>query len=1410
MMWRRVGVTHAGVYRVRDTRTSRLTKRPRGAVARSDGARGTARLRGHASARRSGAPRARLSSTSAGASGETTGDAWTLFAFSSKSLRAMDGSGVTTTTTTADDAAVELRRKLEHTSARALEALERKDETIVALRRELANARAEREAGRREQSGLDGRRHRRRDDAMVDSDWSNDENDHPNEGFEGTRARRKIAGGRRERARLERALEDERGVVARLRGELREANANVEKLREVHNEATYFFEAGESHAESLKERLQRTLLSRDKLEIDRETAAEERERALVARVAALDAERAQANEAAEAWKSKATVLETELDEIKRRAYPTDDQDEGSADRLRVRLAETRLALRETLEAQESSSFGFRAVKTGTERELAAVSTSTRSAREDAKLKNALEKISSLKVVIKGLRGTNATQANELGRLETLLREQIATNKLTAESAEAISEGTAREREHYAKALRQREEELFALRETVTILESDREVAIDGVWLQRELSKARDKIVALETENATLLNDRELLAGEVRQLRHEVKGESERANTYEAISIAAHQREQVLSAQLEWKTEECYTYMETELDLLDYLDDAEREALDAEIGRKSCEQALQLQMKRMGDFSAAQILELKQHIEQSVAEASDAHAVTKFCRDIQNVLRTKPVGSEETNHKLEAVLMDTQRTICRLESSAMKHEAAFFAAMRHIAKLEHQSAATKTAFDHVCAILELSQKSYASFGSNALSSMEKRLTVAASRSAKLARTIARGAHENESKLHELEEELLEREEQVQLMKARIEELEITGNELLAARDSAANAMQTISVARDNAKKELFQEQDRLREALRTVADLDAEIALMKDDIRAPALEQQNEELSALVEEQAQAISAASEELERRVADEIESRQKLEEVTRELKETRDRLSKATAQAESGLEEVRVARERLAEFEKQNNASGVDMSSTSTDLAITSPQAVETRTDTETLVAVALEDNRAAAIVAAAARSDVNASRVEVERLYEELRRRDEEVAPSIESAMKALESISARLEDVLAERDGKYEVASRALEHDATALQAFAEVMSARLLNLEAELAEQKRKEEEWLASNKPSDEERRAHIERCKRYRELMQRLREQHEGERAKLLEYVNDSETKIAELTKRVQNSWAGETEAELAALKEELANSHEHIARLQARITQQDLVKETHEGGYALLEEFESSNAELRDTKAKLAASEDEAERLKEGLEKCASQLNTVREETKKAVEQQLTLRFRRELARREDEVEQLHNKCSEYVPPCVSLVEAVRMLVVRLLRISAAVVHLSRSTEGVQSIAETMLQEEDANEVASLVGLSLQDITSVFAVRNIRADASTDETRAALNMLDSPANVSAAMAWCEARTAQLNDALTSKSSIAEVWREDALEAVTSLAHEKAREAESYLRSTTPELERWWSELE
>ena len=95
-----------------------------------------------------------------------------------------------------------------------------------------------------------------------------------------------------------------------------------------------------------------------------------------------------------------------------------------------------------------------------------------------------------------------------------------------------------------------------------------------------------------------------------------------------------------------------------------------------------------------------------------------------------------------------------------------------------------------------------------------------------------------------------------------MQTRIDELEVTANELLSTRESVAHAMKSISAARDDAQTEVQVEKSRLLEAQRTITKLQEQISELHGEIRAPTLEENVDSLKRLVEEQALAIAEAS--------------------------------------------------------------------------------------------------------------------------------------------------------------------------------------------------------------------------------------------------------------------------------------------------------------------------------------------------------------------------------------------------------------------------------------------------------------------------------------------------------------------------------------------------------------------
>ena len=209
------------------------------------------------------------------------------------------------------------------------------------------------------------------------------------------------------------------------------------------------------------------------------------------------------------------------------------------------------------------------------------------------------------------------------------------------------------------------------------------------------------------------------------------------------------------------------------------------------------------------------------------------------------------------------------------------------------------------------------------------------------------------------------------------------------------------------------------------------------------------------------------------------------------------------------------------------------------------------------------------------------------------------------------------------------------------------------MTAKLLNLEADVAESKRKED--IIDLVLSDEERRAHVERCKRYRELIQRLRREHDAERAKH-GFVSDKRLKCAA---KLRESWAESAEL--------LAQANESKARL----------------------DWPTQLGRTRWMRATVSWRR--------------AKLQSIKEETRVEVEKRLTTRFRRELVQAQDEIETLRG----WHAPCVALVDALRAMSVRSVRVCSAVIHACRTAQGIRTIAET-LGDKDARKVASLVGL------------------------------------------------------------------------------------------------------
>ena len=96
-----------------------------------------------------------------------------------------------------------------------------------------------------------------------------------------------------------------------------------------------------------------------------------------------------------------------------------------------------------------------------------------------------------------------------------------------------------------------------------------------------------------------------------------------------------------------------------------------------------------------------------------------------------------------------------------------------------------------------------------------------------------------------------------------MQTRIDELEVTANELLSTRESVAHAMKSISAKREMTREtEVQVEKSRLLEAQRTITKLQEQISELHGEIRALTLEENVDSLKRLVEEQALAIAEAS--------------------------------------------------------------------------------------------------------------------------------------------------------------------------------------------------------------------------------------------------------------------------------------------------------------------------------------------------------------------------------------------------------------------------------------------------------------------------------------------------------------------------------------------------------------------
>ena len=1280
-----------------------------------------------------------------------------------------------------DEGATEraLKEKLERTSLRALRALEDKDVVISRLRAEVSELTRLRE--RRERRG--------RGRADDEGEWS-DAHDH--------RASSLHRGDHRA-AEMARELDEERAAVVGLRGQLREVQSNVEALRQSHEHAKRFALSSEKHAEALVERLDRVLRARETSARAHEEALADGERALTKRLAELAMECARLREDADGWKFKATSCEHELNEIRRRLtgeFDLDDDDgfdELRGDesltvaRLRVALASTKIALREALAGRERDDAD------GFERDVALESfvhsassiDSERAARDASKMRDAERRASELATTARELRKVNASQAKELTRMENLLREQMSSNQLTIESAEVTAENARREKEHFERVVREREDTLLVLRDTVAAMERGHASSGDD-WLRIELTQAHERLGCLENENTSLAMDKETLAGELRQLRCDVKAAAERAEFHENAANSLKQREEILLTQLEWHSDECETYRAQALEILRHVNDVESENVNLQMKVKSLERSLAAQMSQLGEESRSCFEELAREVRKNVEFTAAENAGSEFCRKIQVALRANAVGYDNAASdssalaEIERALLDAQRTISQLECTASKYEAAFTTATRRLERTQHAKDSVTIAFNHTRNLLETARKTQIGVSSAAATSLEKHLTSSQARNKRLTQMIIQNGSDADVNLYTLEEALSNREETMHAMQTRIDELEVTANELLSTRESVARAMKSISAARDDAQTAAQVEKSRLLEARRTITKLQEEISELRDEIRAPTLEENVERLKRLVEEQALAIAEASRELENRVTAEANARRELDETLRELEETREKLTEererlrifeeknettattattATTPEEAALfggstgfpEIVSKLSQRVSELQKAIEVRDDRISALESSAGGIFPMTSEHR-DASGVVAQALEDSRAAAVVAAAARSDLEASKAEIYELTEELRRREDASHESQSQLERVFEQLSSRF------------------EREITSLEAHGDVMTAKLLNLEADVAESKRKEDEWRSSSKLSDEERRAHVERCKRYRELIQRLRREHVEERNKLLGFVNDSEAKIAALTKRVESSWAGES-AEL------LARANEKIEELETRLAN-------------------AAGSEARD-----------ADALRGELEACRARVQSIKEETRVEVEKRLTTRFRRELVRAQDEIETLRG----WHTPCVALVDAVRAMSVRSVRLCSAVIHACRTAQGKRTIAET-LGDKDEREVASLVGLSSEELAAVFSAQNVCADGAVEDTATALSLFDSPTNVAAAVAWCETRATQLHDALASDGSlipVEEKWRSDVLEAVTSLVIRQSNEAEASLRETNATLSEWFDRL-
>ena len=1204
-----------------------------------------------------------------------------------------------------DDArAKSLRFKLELTSARALRALEEKDATIVNLRAALAKY----ENG----SHLSSERENDpRGGGWSFKAWSQATSDKENHAVAVDSERSS-----RQHKALEKSLEEERARVIDLRRQLREANLHASKLQESHEAARRFALENEHHAERLGDAVKRVSSARENFLELRESATIALQRNLSAQVSKLTAQSHRFQEECEHWKSKVLALEEAL-EITKHHVDALDADDDTAEsssvqnelkRLRVKLIETQLALQEALDDRASKQLdgGTEAKALSRAGDFDAVIQAINAQQEDIRIVTTIEsRLKSLQLEVKELRTTNRAQVNDLERLENSLREQLTLNRATLDASEIAADATSREKARLQSLLRDREDDILILRDTVAALESDR-APRDEEWRQREIGKTREKCYALESENTRLQSQCEILTGEALRLRHDLSVETGRAEMFENISNASKVREEILTSQLDIKSEECCSYMEAELALLYRLEEVEHSRAAIEVKLAACEKSLLLQAKRFDDTTSQKLDVLKQSIIQSVSNSS-AHVdrSASFCHSIRSCLQTSDGANEQV---IEAVLA-AQRTIVRLECDALSYESAFSLAMRYISKTEHRASSMKTAFDHVCAILALSQTSHASLKSIALASLEARLTATRARNTKLVELLLRGESQSSGALdaRDVDDELFERDEEIRAARARIEELEVMSSELIGAREAAANAMQSMSVARDKAKKEFLDEQDRARELGDTISLLKSEIIGLKEQS-----EIERNDVKAL--RHALVVSEA-------------------EANARFEIAEDNVFNLQQRYDDVVEQLGVEREQLRMMSEKLVVHGEE-------------ESMEIRHQ-ET----AFEDARVAAVVAAAARQDAEASKLEIERLQKELAHREDH--PFVQSE---LEKLSASIENSFSAHALKLDEIAQMYDVNACTAQAFTDVVTARLLNLEAEIAEQRKREEEWLSSSVPSADEKKAHVERCQRYRDIMRRMQDEHVAERDRLLMRIKEAEFKIAELSKVYENSRLGLTHVSPPApVPQEHSEKHE----IQG--------EEPSHGG---------NLRELEDAKAQLVAEK---------------------------------ARRRREIARHEDEVEKLRESVAAYAIPALALADAVRLLSVLFVRVSAAAIAHETHSSSSESFTQNTHSRNTTTDVANIVGLSVDDLNAVFEVENVQRDergsSSVEDVITALSMKLSPSNVHAAIAWCEQRV----DSLSATLKSAEMWRGDALEAIVALVQSQSTFTESILRRHEA-VARWLEELD